>query len=335
MRSVCRIVVAVAAIVASACGGDGSSALPSAVVPTAPSPAPAPSPPAPSPAPSPTPPSVTLSSVVVVGSMSLREGETAQLTSTARYSDGSTKDVTAASTWSSAAPSLAAVNATGMVAAVKAGEVEINARFEDRSGALRIAVSPSSTVPWSRLPPLSSEGRSFITSSNLDWASGGGAAGAVKRWNSFPISIRADRNISSDQVEEAVDFWQSLTNGKIRFRVVPFSSDASIVLSLQWPPPNNIMVSERTCAVGGPGTVSNNVIVSGAAYFDSIKANCGLGAAVLAHEIGHALGLLGHTASDTDVMSAAVSSASGVRASPLLSEVINWLYSVEPGTRPQ
>ena len=267
--------------------------------------------------------------------MNLREGETAQFTSTARYSDGSTKDVTAASTWSSAAPSLAAVNATGMVAAVKAGEVEINARFEDRSGSLRIAVSPSSTVPWSRLPPLSSEGRSFITSSNLDWGSGGGAAGAVKRWNSFPISIRADRNISSDEVEEAVNFWQSITNGKIRFRVVPFSADASIVLSLQWPPPNNIMVSERTCAVGGPGTISNNVIVSGAAYFDPVKANCGLGAAVLAHEIGHVLGLLGHTASETDVMSANVSPASGVRGSPLLSEVINWLYSVEPGTRPQ
>ena len=334
MRSACRIVVALAAIVAGACGGDSPSPLPSATIPTSPSPTPSPSPaPEPSPTPSPTPPPLSLSSVVVVGRMSLREGESAQFASTARYSDGSTKDVTAASAWSSAAPSLATVSATGMVAAVKAGEVEINVRFEDRSGSLRIAVVGTLTVPWSRLPPLSTEGRSFVTSSNLNWTSGGGASGAVKRWNNFPISIRADRSVSSDELEKAVDFWQSLTNGKIRFRMVSSSADADMVLSLQWPPPDNIMVSERTCAVGWPRTVLNNVIVSGAVYIDSVKANCSIESGILAHEIGHALGLLGHTASDTDVMSPALPSP--LRASPLLTEVINWLYSVEPGTRPE
>lgn len=220
-----------------------------------------------------------------------------------------------------------------MVAAVKAGEVEINVRFEDRSGSLRITVAGALTVPWSRLPPLSTEGRSFVTSSNLNWTPGGGAFGAVKRWNNFPISIRADRSVSSDELEKAVDFWQSVTNGKIRFRVVSFSADADIVFSLQWPPPDNIMVSERTCAVGWPRTVLNNVIVSGAVYIDSVKANCSIESGILAHEIGHALGLLGHTAPETDVMSPNLPLP--LRASPLLTEVINWLYSVEPGTRPQ
>jgi hypothetical protein len=230
---------------------------------------------------------------------------------------------------------LATVNVTGLVAAVRAGELQINARFEDTSGVLRITVvgTPSvPTVPWSQLPSLSSEARSFITSSNLNWAYGGGAAGAVKRWNSFPISIRADRNIDSSDVEEAVNFWQSITNRKITFRLVPFSAEASLVLSLQWPPPNNIMVSERTCAVGGPTTIQNNVIVSGGAYFDKARSNCGLSAPILAHEIGHTLGILGHTTSDTDVMN---SSGPVLRASPLVSEVFNWLYSVEPGIRPQ
>jgi len=66
--------------------------------------------------------------------ISLKVGATQQLKITATFDDGSTKDVTAACTYSSSVPAAAAVSATGLVTAVAAGAANIGVSY--KSGAV-------------------------------------------------------------------------------------------------------------------------------------------------------------------------------------------------------
>jgi uncharacterized protein YjdB len=68
----------------------------------------------------------TLVSISVSQVPQLAVGNTAQLTATGKFSDGTTNDLTAKATWTSSAPNVASVNA-GMVTAVAAGSATISA----------------------------------------------------------------------------------------------------------------------------------------------------------------------------------------------------------------
>src|SRR5499427_2224207 len=61
---------------------------------------------------------------------------TIQLTATARFADGSARDVTTAATWTSANPAVATVSATGLVTALGAGQVEFRASYQGVVGTL-------------------------------------------------------------------------------------------------------------------------------------------------------------------------------------------------------
>ncbi len=60
---------------------------------------------------------------------SLKRGQTQQFTAISRYSDGSVQDITAAATWSTNAPLVATVNATGLVTATGAGTAIIQVSY--------------------------------------------------------------------------------------------------------------------------------------------------------------------------------------------------------------
>jgi hypothetical protein len=75
-----------------------------------------------------TSPSATLQSVVLNGTAPVK-GASVQFTATAMYSDGSTKDVTASSTWSSSDPTIATVSSTGLVTGVGDGTAAITASY--------------------------------------------------------------------------------------------------------------------------------------------------------------------------------------------------------------
>ena len=240
------------------------------------------------------------------------------------------------------------VRSSGLVTGGRPGNVEITATYQDQAVTVRMTVEreappPPTTVgtPWSELPPLSDEARRFITDYNLNYqpcppSTCEPSPGTVKRWNSFPISIYASPEFQAQQLVEAVDFWRAATGGKITFQIVDSPSTASIVLDMQWPPPDaNYEIPSWSCGVEGPARIQNSIIVTGSGHYAfKAKSDCagnGDHRTGLAHGIGHILGLGGHTASGSDLMGSPGSTWNG---STLLSEIINWLYSVPSGTRP-
>jgi hypothetical protein len=98
----------------------------------------------------PTAPAVTTRTITVSvagnASMTMKEGDTRQLTATATRSDGATTDVTSTASWQSSATSIAAVSSFGMVTAVSEGNAEISATYDGARATLRADVQPGCTV---------------------------------------------------------------------------------------------------------------------------------------------------------------------------------------------
>jgi uncharacterized protein YjdB len=74
-------------------------------------------------------------------SLTLKAGQTGQLTATGTYSDGSTQDLTASATWSSSNPTAAKVNAAGLVTTYKTGTATIRASSAGLTGSASITVT--------------------------------------------------------------------------------------------------------------------------------------------------------------------------------------------------
>src|SRR5262249_13741294 len=66
---------------------------------------------------------------------------TVQLTATARFSDGSSQDVTRSASWATSDASLATVSSTGLVTVHANGEVDVRATFQDVVGSLHLTLS--------------------------------------------------------------------------------------------------------------------------------------------------------------------------------------------------
>jgi uncharacterized protein YjdB len=77
---------------------------------------------------------------------------TEQLTATGRYSDGSTRDLTAIVTWSSSAASTATVDVNGMVKGVAAGSATITATLNNTSQSVTVTVTAPSIAAISVTP---------------------------------------------------------------------------------------------------------------------------------------------------------------------------------------
>lgn len=94
------------------------------------------------------PPAPTLQSISVgPSSPTVVAGLTQQLTATAHYSDGSSKDITSAVTWSSSNATLATVNSgTGLAKGVAQGTTTITASFGGMVGSAQLTVNPPQVV---------------------------------------------------------------------------------------------------------------------------------------------------------------------------------------------
>jgi len=65
-----------------------------------------------------------------------------QLSAMARFTDGTTRDVTTTAQWDTSNPSLATVTNAGVVTLVGAGDVEVRATYQSVSGTLRLMTRP-------------------------------------------------------------------------------------------------------------------------------------------------------------------------------------------------
>ena len=288
-------------------------------------PIPPPEPPPPEP-----PAGPTLASVQVsVPKSIIFLGKSVQATAVAKYDDETEKDVTLLSVWSSSNQVVATVSGTGLVTAgSSAGAASIKAEFQGKIG--EVVVTMTKDVPWSELPPISVEAKNYIVRANFhnpDFNTG-----AVTRWVNMPIPVYADPDISRQTLVDALNLWERAANGRLSFRIVDTREQASTYGIVFNNPPRRPIPDGR-CDTVYIDSVHDNVITRvtrekkfSSGCYDSDRRH-------IARALGFAIGLDYTPGGSGDVMNGGEDAVWYM--SPLLSESVSWLYSVEPGTRPQ
>lgn len=98
-------------------------------------------------------PPVTLRSVSVTpANPSIALGGTQQFTATGSYSDGSSQNLTASATWSSATPSVATVSSSGLATSVATGSATISAASGSVTGSTTLTVTAAALVSLAVTP---------------------------------------------------------------------------------------------------------------------------------------------------------------------------------------
>lgn len=99
-------------------------------------------------------PTADLTSVAVTpANSSVAAGNTQQLVATATFADGSTRDITAVSVWTSATPGVATVNSmTGLATGVATGTAAMTASFRSKTGAANVTVLPPAVISIALTP---------------------------------------------------------------------------------------------------------------------------------------------------------------------------------------
>jgi hypothetical protein len=88
---------------------------------------------------SPTPASATVSAVALSGTTV--STSVVQMTAMAALTDGTTRDVTSAATWTTSNPAIAVVSSSGRVTIVSNGDVDVRATYQNVTGSMRLAVT--------------------------------------------------------------------------------------------------------------------------------------------------------------------------------------------------
>ena len=95
---------------------------------------------------------VLLSITISPNQASLPVDESKQLQANGNFSDGSIQNLTQSVTWASSAPTIATVNASGTVAAIKIGTTTINATSASITGSASVTVTPAAIVALNIVP---------------------------------------------------------------------------------------------------------------------------------------------------------------------------------------
>jgi hypothetical protein len=157
----------------------------------------------------------------------------------------------------------------------------------------------------------------------------------VRRWaDGQVISIYAP-DFNPEHLVHAMTFWTEVSGGKLMFSVVTEESQAKVKLSRD-PLPGN------ACAIAS-WSDTNFVIYGGWAKFafgygrlDCMAEPRGWGEkGIVVHEMGHVIGIGGHTPSEwDDIMSGSIDMNNGsALSSAPLREGVSWIYSQPTGAR--
>ena len=116
-------------------------------------------------------PSGLIKEIVISGPAQVAPGATAQLTATAKYTDGSTRDVTSEAAWRSVTPDVLRVTAGGSVQAIARGETVIGADFQQVRGTkLMLVLEPGTYKLYGRI----TEERESLEGATVEVVSGTG-----------------------------------------------------------------------------------------------------------------------------------------------------------------
>src|SRR5262245_19986134 len=102
----------------------------------------------------------------------IQVGSTLQLQAQAKFSDGTTSDVTSSVSWKSSDASLATVNSTGLVAAIALGRPAVTATSGTLAGTANIAVILGATANVPRFAFVPNMADGTLSSFTVDASSG-------------------------------------------------------------------------------------------------------------------------------------------------------------------
>jgi carboxypeptidase family protein/Big-like domain-containing protein len=88
---------------------------------------------------SPTAASATVSAVALT--RATISASVVQMTATAALTDGTTRDVTSAATWTTSNPAIAVVSSGGRVTILSSGDVDVRATYQNVTGSMRLALT--------------------------------------------------------------------------------------------------------------------------------------------------------------------------------------------------
>jgi hypothetical protein len=117
-------------------------------------------------------------------------GATAQFSSTATLSNGTTQSVTTQATWTSSNPLAATVTSAGLVTGVSAGEADITATYQSIAGKLHVAIG-NATIPTFTVSGSLTDGTSggALPNINVQTVDSGGNTATTKTGSSGTYAI--------------------------------------------------------------------------------------------------------------------------------------------------
>jgi trimeric autotransporter adhesin len=215
-----------------------------------------------------TPPPVTLSTIAVSpASTTIAPGTTAQFKAQAKYSDGSTKDLTAQVTWKSSATNIATVNTNGVAGLAKAmaaGSASISATLSGVSGSATLIVTNATLVSMAVTPANPSIN---VKTQQQFTASGSFSDGTTQditntvSWTSSPASIASITTGSGLATGKAVGTTTITATFTTALGSVSGSTQLSVTLAnlvaLSITPPNPFIAMNTFQAFAAIGTFSD------------------------------------------------------------------------------
>jgi hypothetical protein len=256
------------------------------------------------------PPPPIVTSIEVFLPDTLLVGTSRQGGVTAHYDKVPDKIVTFFATWSSSDVTVATVTSMGLVTAVQQGTAEITATFGGKSASKHVAVWDPASV-WNL---LSLEGQEYFQDRNIF------SDGIVFKWpvSALPLKAWADPGLTED-LDLALSYWGEKTGGEISHTMVPDSASAQIlmVFSTSIPYP----------ACGELGQVwQEGGAISRVILRYSLDLRCVFNESdrgkIVAHEVGHGIGLTRHSPPGRDLMSP---EAGTWYLAPVMTSIATWL----------
>jgi len=160
-------------------------------------------------------PSLSVVEVTVTGPSTLGAiGESAQFAATARYSNGTTQDLTGSAQWSTTDPAVVSIPVGGKATATGGGSASVRATLQQITGSKQIQVILGPPVPnaatTGRIENLQTAADLIAYHQDAIAGSAFRITGVISRWE-LPIRVYVDSPATSSNVERALAYWQSVT----------------------------------------------------------------------------------------------------------------------------